>query len=164
MAKWLVTIDEEGVQTQFGLGSGDMEQNAKDEKAFNKENLANKAKVIFTFEQGRAPNDGYRDKDSLSSIQKRLKGDFYKKRGAFNPAEYFGYQMRQKTISGKYIEVVAELDADDIGEFHQKYSGLDGAIEILLSAERLMKPTTDNPGKTIMKWIKKLELEKEDED
>lgn len=162
MAKWLVTIDDQGVQAQFGLGSGDMEQNAKDEKLFSKGRLIDKAKIIFVFEYGQVPSDSYSDKDKLKSIQQKMKNSFYQKRGAFNPSEYFGYQMRQKTLNN-YIEVVSELDADDVSEFHRKYSGIEGAIEILYNTEKVMKGSGGDPAKTVMKWIKKLELEKEDE-
>ena len=161
MAKWLVTIDDEGVQAQFGLGSGDMDKNAEDEKAFSKIDLKNKAKVIFVFTRKKLPSDDYSDRRELDSIAKGMKSSFYQKRGAFDPSEHFGYDMRKKSL-GKYIEVVSELEADDVSEFHRKYSGLDGAIDILFNAERIMSPTTD-PGKTIMKWVKRLELEQEDD-
>src|SRR6056297_853863 len=117
MAKWLVTIDSEGAQTQFGLGSGDIDKNAQDEKRFSKESLVSKAKVLFVFDNGRLPVDNHRDREELSKIQSKLRNSFYQKRGAFNPSEYFGYQMRQNTL-GKYIEVISELEADDVGEFH----------------------------------------------
>lgn len=161
MGKWLVAIDEEGIQAQFGLGSGDMEKNAEEEKKL-KENAENRAKVIYVFEYEEHPGSGSNRR--LQDLIRRRRDQFYQERGAFNPAEMMGYNMRKTTIGGNYIEVLADLpNADNIQQFQRNYSGLDGAIEILLSTEKIMHGAGKDPAKSVMKWIKKLELEKEED-
>lgn len=181
--QWLVVIDEEGVQAQYLMGK-DTKKAAQEESG-----LRDKAKCLFktherimiAFEYGYDPVD---EKSSTSSIQaiKQLDWDeqrkwnrefntFYnemrnelsKKYGASNPSGKYGYDIRKTTLRN-YIEVLAELDANDYEQFHKKYSGLEGAIEILSSAIKLLHPhaaTSAEASEKVMKWMTKLQNEKD---
>jgi len=158
MTDWLVTISSDGVVTQFKLGDDyDNEETRSKEKEIHSSAMKQRAKVIFVFIEGRKPQDDYRDKELLKRHLQKIRNEFYSSKGAWGQGEMWGYKMRQNTIKGQpYIEVVSRLDADDLNEFSQ----LDPK-DILMSAVKLMYPIKNDPGKTIVKWIQRLEDEED---
>jgi len=161
--KWLVCINSEGKQCQIPAGKGDLKKAAEEEKALNKQ-----AKIRFIFEFGEGgqdPDKDYQNRETFKHFKNVLKQRLYKKYGAADPSEYFGYSLRKAYAMGDGIEVLADLDADDFDEFKKKYSGAKGAAKILWSTEKIMSGSYDRnePAKTISKMIRKLEIEAEDE-
>jgi hypothetical protein len=155
--KWLVCINDEGVQCQVPAGR-DVEKAAKEQKS-----LKNHAKIIFVFKfPGANPDGDYEEGRKFGEFFKTKTQELHKKYGAADPAEFMGYNIRKRAALGNGIEVLAELDADDYSEFRKKYGGIDGAIDILLNTKKVMTGAGKDPGKAVNKLIRKLEIEKEE--
>ena len=138
--QWLVCIDTTGILQQFKVGK-DISLATKKEKS-----LENQAKVIFTF-----------DKEiELKELIKIRRSGLAKEMEAWN-LNMQGYNMRKSTFTD-YIEILADVDATNYSEFTKEFSGLRGAINLLLHTIKVMRGG-GNPGKTQWKWIEKLELE-----
>lgn len=156
---WLVTINDEGVQCKILAGS---ERGAK-KAAEEQKVLKNHAKIKFVFKFEKDPAGDYEDKQAFRDFLNVQVQDLFKKYGAASPEEFYGYNMRKRVAMGNGMEVLAKLDAKNYDEFHRNYSGIDGAIDILLSADRIMSGDYDRkgPGKSVSKLIRKLEISKE---
>jgi hypothetical protein len=159
--KWLVCINDEGVQCQIPAGR-DPDKAAEEQK-----DLKKYAKIKFVFEFGEGghnPDGDYQDQKSFGHFLNIETQKLHKKYGAADPHDFFGYNLRKQTSLGKGLEVLSDLDAENYSEFRKKYSGIKGAIDILLNTEKIMSGSYDreNPGKSVMKLIKKLEIEAED--
>lgn len=156
--KWLVSINDEGIQCQFLMGR-DLEISAAKEKEFGK-NVVERSKIVHIFEKGPISDD-YTGTSSLGEIIRKRRANFYKGEEAWSDAEKIGYDLRKRSL-GKYIEVLAELDADNLDEFEKNYSGYKGAIAILYSTEKVMWGAGSGASKAVAKMIRKLEIEAED--
>jgi len=122
---------------------------------------------MFAFEfggGGHDPDGHGLDKNNFMNFLKVLTQKLHKKYGAADPQEFFGYNMRKQYAMGSGVEVLADLDAKNYGEFSKKYRGIQGAIDILLSTKKVMSGGGKDPAKTIFKLVRKLEIEAEDED
>jgi hypothetical protein len=157
--KWLVVINTEGVQGQVPVGKGDLKKAAEEQKA-----LKNRVKIMYAFEFAKDPDGDYQDRKSFEDYYKVHTARLHKKYGAASPQEIAGYNLRKQVAMGDGIEVQAELDADDYDEFRKKYGGTKGAIDILLSTEKVMSGAGKDPAKAVSKLIRKLEIEAEDEE
>lgn len=159
--KWLVCINDEGVQCKVPVGK-DTEKAAEEQK-----NLKKYGKIMFVFDSGgKDPDKDYEAQKEYGQWLKRATDKLHKKYGAASPSEVGGYNLRKQYAMGNGIEVLANLDdAKDYDEFAKNYSGLEGAVDILLNTERIMSGNynRENPGKSVMKMIKKLQLEIDDE-
>lgn len=163
--KWLVCVNSEGVQCQVPTGTN-TKKAAEELKV-----LLNRAKIKFAFEYksgGHDPNSSdYETEKAFGQFLAELTRKIHEKYGAASPAEFTGYTMRKRYAMGDGIEVMADLDADNYEEFHKKYHGAQGGIDILDRTVKLMSPPVsdkDKAAKLIFKFRKKLEAEKEDED
>lgn len=158
--KWLVVINDEGMQAQVPVGE-DIEKDAKEEK-----NLKNRIQLIIVLEHGIDPQSemSRNEKEEYNELFNKYRNTFYRNKKSATPAEMLGYNMRKRYVGGKYIEVLADLDAKDYSEFSRKYRGYQGAIDILWNTEKIMTGASSDPIKTVKKWIKKLEVEAEDEE
>jgi hypothetical protein len=176
---WLICIDEEGVQCQLILGK-DLDKAQKEASV-----LKNRAKCLFkpherllyVFKKGFDPiekwppdkNVSWSTSDEEREWEKEFK-EFYhdmqsklsKKYGAATGAEKHGYDIRKSTLRN-YIEIVASLDnANTYEEFYKNYPGLEGALELLQSATKLMHPHAEDSrdaSEKIVRWMKKLQNE-----
>jgi hypothetical protein len=160
--KWLVCINSDGIQCQIPIG--------KDPSAAAKEasGIKKHAKVQFIFEFGEGGHDpdsnDYQDRrtfeDFLNIRVQRLHAKYF----AASPGEVAGYNVRKAVAIGDGLEVLADLDANDYKEFHNKYSGTKGAKDILYSTERVMSgggSTSESAAKAVDKLIRKLEIEED---
>jgi hypothetical protein len=147
--KWLVLIDDNGVQGQIKAGT-DVAAAAAEEKSLEK-----RAKIMWAFER----ND---PSEKFSEYFKIKRNELSKKYNAATPDEFFGFNMRKRFANFNGLEVLADLDANDYPDFHKKYQGLKGAIEILSNSEKVMSGGGKDPAKAVHKMIRRLELEDED--
>lgn len=156
---WLVVINDEGVQCQVLAGPESGAKKAAEEQ----KTLKNYAKIKFIFKFALDPDGDYEDKQAFRDFLNVQVQDLFKKYGAASPQEFSGYNMRKRVAMGNGMEILAKLDAKNYDEFHRGYSGIDGAIDILLSADRIMSGDYDrnSPGKSVSKLIRKLEISKE---
>jgi len=147
--KWLVLVDGNGIQGQIKAGT-DIAAAAEEEKSLEKH-----AKIMWAFEKKDSA-------DKFSQFFKEKRNELSKKYNAASPEEFMGYNMRKRYANFTGIEVLADLDANDYSDFHKKYSGIKGVIEILSSAEKVMSGGGSDPVKAISKLIRKLEIDAED--
>ncbi len=151
--KWIVVINDEGIQAKVPVGD-----NLKDAER-DQNNLKKYGYIKFIFESdppGQNPERNREYREWFAEETEKL----HKKYGAASPREIGGYNMRKQTAMGNGVEILADLDAKDYDEFGKKYSGYNGATEILLNTERILsgRYNRDNPGKSISNLIKKLEI------
>lgn len=152
--KWLVLIDAKGIQGQIKAGT-DIAAAAEEEKSLEK-----RTKIIWAFEKQDYQKD---DQDAkFADFVKKKRNELSKKYNAASPDEFFGYNMRKRYANFEGIEVLADLDANDYSDFHKKYSGLKGAIEILANTEKVMSGGGNDPAKAVHKMMRRLEIEDED--
>ena len=183
--EWLVVIDEEGIQQQFKMGT-DTKSAASEESGLKnkaKSNFKTHERIVFIFSKNGGwdpieempaelrPKDWYLNKrpdaekfqENFEEYYKKLIKELHGKYKAWSGPEFHGYTIRKTTLKN-YIEVLAELDAKDYEEFHTKYKGYRGAIEILYSTQKLLHPhveTSQQAGEKVIKWVKKLQAEEE---
>ena len=158
---WLVCINNEGIQCQVPVGK----KGASKKIAADEEGLEKKSKIKFIFEFGEGgedPDKGYQNQKTFKDFHNVERQRLYKKYGAAAPSEIKGYSLRTHYVIGDGVEVLAELDAKNYEEFKKKYSGINGAIEVLYNTKKVMKGAGHNPAKTVSKLIRKLEIETED--
>lgn len=177
--QWLVSLDNKGIQAQFKMGK-DIEKSAQKEKILDFKLFA-KLRVMFVFSDyyeksditflKKYPHcfDGYKNKfqsylQSINITKEILKekiDDFYKKENSWSPTEYNMFMMRAQTISDGIL-ILVDVPESTVEKFHKAYSGKEE--DLLMSTKKIIKPAKVNdPGKFILKWIKKFELEREDD-
>jgi len=156
--KWLAVINDEGIQAKIPAGR-DTDKAAEEQK-----NMKKYAKIMFIFySHGKDPEGDYDDRKEYGQFLKDLTSKLHKKYGAADPSDFFGYNLRKQYAMGNGLEVLADLDAKDYQEFTKKYRGIQGAIDILLNTEKIMSGSYNRaePGKSVHKLIRKLEIEAE---
>jgi hypothetical protein len=159
---WQVCIDQTGVQMQLCLGDND--KIALKQRSFM--HTYDKLRIKYLF-------NGWTGPQVMSSVW--YKGTVYEKEireGVREIAKKYGaegyydgepyYQMRKSSLSD-YIEVIATLDAKNYDDFGKKYSGIDGAIEILSNTKTVLRGAgvLGDAAGAVNRMIRKLEFEKE---
>jgi hypothetical protein len=159
--KWLVTINDEGIQAQFQAGEN-LDKSVEVEKKF-KEDIEQRAQIIFVFQEGKAPTEHYNDRQIISTIKNKRASEFYASQKSWTPHEKWGYDLRKRYAGGNYIEVLADLDAKDISEFHKNYKGSKGVADILINTERVYSGAGKDAAKTVARWIKRFQAIEDEE-
>jgi len=165
---WKVAINHLGVLRQICLGR-DPNKVAQEQKKIKKDDLVNKYRIQILFTKCKTNSD-FQDILSENWMNHfRVSPDkFYfdelekiaaKYDAAGTMASMRVYEIGVNSESDK-IEILVNVDAKDYSEFHKKFGGLEGAIELLYSAERVYG--YNDPAKAVLKWVKKLELEMEE--
>lgn len=162
---WEVYIDRNGIQCQLKLGKNP-DRIATKQMGWSD---GKRIRIQLVFEtEGHLKeildDNEYAYLDSYKKALKNRMNDIADEQDVAATMEMrWGFEMRISTIKPDCIGVIAEVDdADDYDEFQRKYSGLEGAKNILLSTTAIIYGCGKDPGKTIMKWLKRLELEEED--
>lgn len=160
---WQVCVSRRGVEQQLCLGDND--KIARAQRSFMHKYDKLLIKYLFNGWKASQVTDStwYKGtiyekeiRDGLSEIAKKYgAGEVY---GA-----QYGYNMRKSTLED-YVEVLADLDAKDYSEFHKKYPGLEGAIDILHSSERVLHGAGNDAAKAVNRMVKKLQFEISEED
>jgi len=145
--KYLVCINHEGIQCKMQLGH-EPERTELEIKSAQNRNLIKE--IFFRKEDPRTDI-------SFINDQKEIAAEIMKKYDV--STGYYGYQIRKTTI-GKHIEVVVDMPEK---EFNKSQGSLEGAINILHHTTKLMSPKakTKDAAKIVLKWINRLESEKE---
>ena len=147
--KYLVCIDSDGVQCKFKLGDNPVRSEIK------MRSRTNRASIKFLFETLQDP----RGNKDFEEIKKEIMAKISKEDDVWTG--YNGYTIRKTTLK-KYIEVIVDMSDRQFQSAESR--GIDGAIDILLSTEKLVSPkvkSSEEVATIIQKWIKKLELENE---
>lgn len=168
---WRVAINHLGVLRQICMGK-DPSKIAKEQSKIKKEDpIARKRirlELIFTKCKNDRDYDIIVDEERWMSwfnisdkiiYQKNLEKIAAKYGAAGTMAGMMGYEMGINT-EGDKIEILVDVPAKDYSEFHKKYGGREGAIELLYNAQRVY--SSGDPAKLVLKWVKKLELEMEE--
>ncbi len=165
--KWLVCISTSGVECKMPIG-----ENPSEIKNLIKSVTKQHFGIYYVFERHPGSIQFYEKEENSYSYNSDNQSfinwcEGKKHKIAFahgaDTISSKGYELRKRYIGNDYIEVLADLEAEDYKDF--QYYDEDGAIEILSSAEKLMHPSVKDSSeavKLISKWIKKLELEKEE--
>ena len=162
---WQVCISNHGVEQQLCLG--DKKTIAKKQEHFLRSFDRKRIKLVFNgydsiIVASKYWYRGIGDEELEAMINKELEV-IANKYGAYGYyASLQGYNIRKTTLPD-YIEVFADLDADDYSEFGKKYSGLDGAIDILYNTTSVLHGAMSNPAKAVARMIKEIEFKKSEE-
>ena len=151
---YLVCINQEGVQCKFKVGKDPKKAEILIKRTLNQHYI----KSIFKYNGDPSKMD-FSVREVFSDERKKIKSKILEKFDIWSG--YGGYQIR-KTAIGKYVEVLVDMKEKEFKDAESR--GLDGAIDILLSTKKLIKPSVKNKdegAKIILKWIKRLENEKE---
>ena len=166
MARYKCLITQEGLDAVIKLADDPKKavKQMKKVRQLSDEEIERRAKVIYTLEEGKDPFkiDNWTLKEIVNRYRSKASSEVAKKSGGSDLGSYFGFELRKRYVGGRYLEVTAEMSESEMKKA-RSMGVYKGALEVLNNIKSIHSGAGDDPAKTVLKWMKKMEVEIEDD-